>query len=235
MKRFITLVCLFLTLTFSANAEWALPIVDEEFSIRNGISFGMTKEEVLAVEKANGNNPFSETRDFFKDISFLGESVDLEYFFTKSNKLSSFAYSCMPYYDGLKVSNLDFATIYEALNEKYGEPMLTTEFSLYSTAVWKSNPFNLFTHSSKWSADTLSGGVASSSEDGKIWISNYAVWLVKHKDCAIVIELAEATSTGRSKFWGLGYAAITNEQMETWFNFREAENQAATNSYANDI
>lgn len=230
MKRLIALVCLLLTLTVSASAEWELPVVDEDFSIRNGISFGMTKDEVLAVEKANGHVPDSneENNITFREMPFLGGNAWLKHCFTKGDKLSSFAYTRMG--DSHK-----FADIYEALNEKYSKPMLTTELPIFSTAIWLDVPFNMFNHSSKWSANTLSGGAAGSTSDGTIWISNYAVWLVKHKDCAIVIELAEATTSRRDKYLSLGYASITYEQMEMWLNLREAENQATKNSYANDI
>lgn len=231
MKRFIALVCLFLTLTFSANAEWELPVVDEEFSIRNGISSGMTKEEVLAVEKTNGNIPTSNREDYvsFWELPFLEGIANLRYYFTKDDQLRSFAYFDLE--DSHK-----FADIYEALNEKYGEPMLTTEFSMFSTAIWNDSSLTAMNDfSNTWSVDTLSCNTNSSTTDDSMWISNYVVWLVKYNDCAIVIELAEVTTRSRDKYLNLGYASITHEQMEAWLNLREAENQATKNSYANDI
>lgn len=59
MKRCLTLffVSLFLLLPLASQAEGAPIVIDGDFSIRNGIRFGMTIEEIVAIERQNGNSP----------------------------------------------------------------------------------------------------------------------------------------------------------------------------------
>lgn len=237
MKKIVCFVmavilCLPLMIMFPAYAEWELPVNDEIFSIRNGISFGMSMEEVASLERSKENIPDTEifpepnyNRLGYSNISFLGNKAYLVYYFTKNKQLSSFAYL------GLNKSHT-FENMYEALAGKYGEPMLTTELSLFNTAIWHYAPFCMFLPNGDWSADTLSVNAAASSLDGSLWISDYAVWLVKNSDCAVVIELAEANN---GEYLDLGYAAITHEKMEIWLKYREEESNTTQDSYANDI
>lgn len=96
--------------------------VDEEtaepFSFRNGITWGMTREQVLEAE---GNPKYETDRDDvidiieIEDVQFGGAECDLEYHFAND----ALFMAVVEYDDDAKV---DFADLRARLTERFGEP-----------------------------------------------------------------------------------------------------------------
>lgn len=233
MKRFMIYLCIISMIAIPAAvfAEWELPYFDESFVIRNGISFGMSKEEVTEIEKQNGNYPYESTdsKVVYEHISFLGRDAVLSHHFTKENEMKSFAYVELE-------NSYTFSELKTMLCDKYGDPMLTDQLSMYSTAVWSHDPFGWFGFNNKtgrfekWNVDTLSGCAAPATFNGSDQIINYAVWLIKYNDHAVVVELVKT-----KKGMGLGYACISHEEMENWAEYEYQKEEKTKNSYKNDI
>lgn len=237
MKQLIAIVCLLMAFLnpLLANAEWELPILHEDFSIRGGVTFGMSKEEVVVIEKNNGNNPSLNTTKqiSFEKMQFLdAKDVSLNYHFTTQEELSSFAYTIN--------TKLTFSKLKAVMQEKYGVPWLTSELSFFKTAIWNEHPYNLFLSvgGSRWNANKLSGYRPKNYGDRSfpLYISGYAVWLIKYNDYAVVIELAEAND---GSYLHLGYAGVSHDEMEDWLLTRQQlirqEEQKTQDSYKNDI
>ena len=55
MKRIISIIIAMILTIASVSALSEATVVDGEFSVRNGIKFGMKIDEVASVEKENGN------------------------------------------------------------------------------------------------------------------------------------------------------------------------------------
>ena len=137
--RLIAFVCLLaLSIIFTGSTAFAK---DEEFSLRGGIKFGMTPEEVISIEESNGFNYSKTSSDeilyntgmdynlnYKSDIGKLG-SLDIfrfEYDFDLVNK------HMYQFYYVFKGQNA-FAYLSDALTDKYGLPDLSCN---YSTALF---------------------------------------------------------------------------------------------------
>lgn len=122
MKKLISFV-LVIVLALSMVAAMA---EEEEFSVRNGIKFGMTLDEVKAIEAANGNENGEE---FGRTISYENVSVagypgtSIEYWFDDGS-LFQIVYFIG---DDTDDETEEFAAkavseLATSLEEKYGEP-----------------------------------------------------------------------------------------------------------------
>lgn len=132
MKRLPILITIILLFTAtSAFAEYNATITGmiDEFEIRSGIKFMMTKDEVSANEKLELDGSKYSTNKNHLDIygSLAGiDNASGEYIFDNDWKLTSFQYyfggSLMePKPEGLILSEYD--TIEKTLAEKYGSPL----------------------------------------------------------------------------------------------------------------
>ena len=122
MKRIIAffLVCFVL---------FSVASVAEGFSVRNGITFGMTEQEIIDIEGKNGNTEYEEPSSGL--IKFNVDSIagieggkytSVEYSFEEQNN-SLFDIN----YGFGNFSNLpeQYSSLLDAFVEKYGEPSIT--------------------------------------------------------------------------------------------------------------
>ena len=117
MKRIITillLICLFCSTGCAKKPE--------EFSIRNGIKFGMTPEEVIAIEGEENKIDemvFNDYRDVVYKDAVMGVDTEITFAFD-STGLNSIMYDID---DKIHPSRCEevYSAINESLREKYGK------------------------------------------------------------------------------------------------------------------
>jgi len=124
--RSVVLVCLLICITVTAIAE-------EEFSVRNGIKFGMKSTEITAKEKEDGNDTiFLDESNALavRDITVAGiANSNINYFLDSDDALYSINYdlaSSTKYKDNSFYES-DFSTIEKLMKEKYGAPDLSSK------------------------------------------------------------------------------------------------------------
>ena len=126
------LICSFLilVLSLSVTASYA---ENNQFSVRGGITFDTTKEDIIAYEQSLGNeivdhNDFSDNVLCCKNISFAGyEEVQVDYYFDSDGHLTSIVYQFKDYYD-FNNGAPEAKKLYEVIDNglsKYGAPIAT--------------------------------------------------------------------------------------------------------------
>ncbi len=214
MKRLISLLVVLMLVAscLPALADIDLPTYEGVFTIRNGISFGMSKEDVKTRENATLAGWMSIVEDqpylCYEGIELVGfDNAELNYYFTEQDELYSFAYSRST----RKYSPLDFNVLKNILTQKYGEPIIPdNRLAKFSTVLW----------------DTTLG--FSGDENRANQITDYTTWYVKYDNGIVVIELAKSNLNGNV---GLGYRLISQEQWEKWMIEIKEENQESAESY----
>lgn len=118
MRRWFTLVltCVLLLGCMPAMAA-------EEFTLRNGIKFGDTMDEVRAKETLEFKESSSESRLITVDGTVAGISgVSVEYFFDDDKKLKQVSWS-LSASSLVDSSDSDYTKLYKAFVSKYGTPL----------------------------------------------------------------------------------------------------------------
>lgn len=131
--RLVLVVCLALCVCFGASAE--------SFSVRNGITFGMSSDEIIAIEKANGNDPEVNSYSTYTVVNVEGTIASVpksmvQYTVTNtapgsthtSDALYTFVYElgCNDITETRSDLIASFDTLNSALCDKYGDPDLST-------------------------------------------------------------------------------------------------------------
>ena len=180
----------------------------EEFSVRNGVKFGLSANDVFAIEKENGITKTPSKYDdtdytsySYSDVSIAGKLGYLNYEFSKDDKLLGIRYLYEEY------SNTKIADTYiemeQLLKEKYGEPLNTD------------------------SSGVLFPSYTSALRYGKIRkLLNYEEWLVEYDDYAVIIDIVFCNNK-KAYTCAIGYKCITKEEMNLIVQaFEEKENEA---------
>lgn len=130
MKRVVSILII-LSVLFSLSVGFA-----DDFSVRNGIRFGMTMDEVYQielVENASGPEKKDYSRYYYDEgskgiscnnVNVAGyDNADISYSFTADDKLGEFEYSWFYYYDKPEFYDTDsqftqLKDIYDDINGK---------------------------------------------------------------------------------------------------------------------
>ena len=109
---------------------------DDVFSLRNGIQFGDTKEQVRAKETIEIDEySCSDTRIETKKGTVAGiDDVCVTYEFSDDNKLIEVKWYCWKFNDdlfGKEYINSSYDKIKSAMQSKYGEPLPTSNGNFY--------------------------------------------------------------------------------------------------------
>ena len=226
MKK-VSCLMLVILLTFSsmAIAEFSFPKIEEDFSIRNGIRFGMTREEIITLENATLQSDKNNSVKY-SDVTLMGiKKVYLDYYFTSSNKMSGFVYHT------LAVPGIDFDSFSAILCQKYGDPFIRGDLiSKYSTPAWLSDATKSLIRG-EYDPDTLWVDIAGVSKDGTVKLTDYASWYIEYPDGFLMIEFVECNN----KWTGLGYSFLSHTQMEQWLNEINKKTDEINKSFTNDL
>lgn len=121
MKKMVSLILavIFLCIT-SGFAETYM----ESFTVRNGISFGLTLDEVKKIEKNTG--PLTKDGDYWKieNITISGISNSTVYYgFDSNQRLYEFHYNYNTPRTSYAFCEREYLRITQSLINKYGEPL----------------------------------------------------------------------------------------------------------------
>ena len=190
VARMVLVICLSLCVCFGASAE--------SFSVRNGITFGMSSDEIIAIEKANGNEPQLNSYGTYTVVNVETTIASIpmsmvQYTVTNTAEGSihtSDALYCFVYELGCNDTSktrsdliASFDTLNASLREKYGEPDLSTSPGesrkmVVSGRAWEfsTNVFNNYSDNSDF-ANLL--GLNGHMLHGSVKTSE---WLIENTD-----------------------------------------------------
>ena len=212
MKRLlaILLVCTLLLGVAPAMAA-------EEFTLRNGIKFGDTMDEVRAKETLAFKESSSENRLItVKGTVASIDNVAIEYFFGDSGLLTQISWEC-PSLSHMDTSDNDYSKLYKAFVSKYGKPLGYEDgecFIITGTAI---NGAVIIT---QLYSTLMESGVGD--------IRNYAEWDHEYTDADHVkIELVQY-------YYGTSYANREYSISVCYKHFTEADLEAAQQEKRNE-
>lgn len=200
MKKFISILLAMIIAMASVSAFAEATAMEGEFSIRNGIKFGMTIDEVEKIETginslSPGNREYAENKDtmsYYVDsiagINLVRAASDtIEYSFCKeTGELEAvsywFGYDIAREYDSLK----------SAYQSKYGMPI-------------HENDGHLFDITPPVLESSMTGFYSQVYD-----LTAYCEWLVKYEDCYVVLDIF---TLDNNQMYA-EYMRITNEEME---------------------
>lgn len=212
MKRLFSMVLVIVTLSmiFTCCTAYA-----ENFSVRNGISFGMNKKEVIALEKQNGFEKYEDVdeddRVLYSGYEVLKLSVSsigginvgllghITYCFDESGELDNLLYEF-----GMILGDAhdeSYNSIRNSLLSKYGDPIVENE----RTYVFTTPIIDRFNNVHR----RYGGQIYHNSQ-----------WLYKYDDCCVIIDLIEfSRSRGASNNPDImvEYKRISHEEVNDFF------------------
>lgn len=207
MKRIISISFTLILILGSAAICFA-----DSFSIRNGIAFGLTKEEVISIEKNNGLNEYEKNDSKYDPILYPGYDVikytvssiggikaglpngQIVYCFNSSGELDVIIYEY-----GMILNpdhNESYTSIRDALFSKYGDPLTENENKyIFTTHTYKR--FN--------SVHGIRGGR----------VFHNAQWDQKYDDNYVIIDLIEYTRSSGADVADIQveYSRMSHEEM----------------------
>lgn len=219
IKSFVIFVLILTLITaFPAFANTSAIEFDQNFSIRGGIGYHTSKEQVYQIEENNGSTIYKDGGNLSDeetygqketDISYsatlLADAVSLFYFFNDDNEVEEFKY--------LSLSSDTYNNMLSALNEKYGMP--------------------LFKNGSEAPFSTNAKTIVTSNLANKY---DYNGWLLKYNDCYALIEAVKTyASTYVPPTYTFNYTFISYETMEQMNIVMNMINDSIEDSIKNDI
>lgn len=207
MKRIVALI-MAVAVLFVSSAYAESIVIEENFSIRNGITFGMKADEIHQIEIANGNKVATGDDSFgflFPcDAEYItrlgGESCVILYFTDKNNILSGFRY-LIPTID-------TYNSIENSLSEKYGKAE-TTKLLPFETEI------------SEIASDYLMMD-PTITMDGS--------WLVQYQDCYVYIVASTLKMKNVSPLYRVDYTILSYDEVATVFLLLELAEQESQKS-----
>ena len=196
MKKLITLLAVMVML-FVATAQADTTIINENFSIRNGITFMMHKNQVMQIETQSGSDKSTSPSLLPEELGYgttlLGYEARIGYWFDNNLILEEFQYELY--------SATAYSAVVDTLTNKYGTPTFTS-----------SSPFDTRINSSK--ADwykRMGGSLSATTRD-------YKGWLVQYHDCYVVIEVTSVYFQKLGTLYFVNYCPMSYEEVEAVMN-----------------
>lgn len=192
MKKLISLLIAMIITVGLMSVFAETTVMEDDFSIRNGIKFGMTVEEVREIEEGEVSDNTVEINEEWDDyilgivktvgyhkesiagIPCSGNSTNLDYYFNINSGLLEGIRYWYGYYDSA-LGKEYYNELYDLICEKYGSPLHDNDGKLFDVIT------NAF------------GNYFSAGGDSKI---RYAEWLKEFNDTWVVVDvvLNEMTS-----------------------------------------
>ena len=203
MKKTACLFLALLLLLCASTGALCESVFQEPFSIRSGIRFGMTYDEVRAAETATVSSDtqlltyaHSPTRYaaylYYSGLTLAGYAdTDLQYGFDEYGELKDITYLLG------KLGDKAYDDLLSKLSGKYGEPQFT------APSVLETEALRMYTANDSISNNSL---------------HRYNGWLLSYTDCYVKMELVSAKSviSGKSFYWNvIGYRLISFEEFQS--------------------
>ena len=210
------IICIFLSIAMlwamPGFANEAITAIGEDFSVRNGISFGMTLDEVNAIETQNGLPSGDIILDYgdaglydllrYNPSEIMGiptnnGEVSLLYRFriSDSHKLYEVAY----FYGDMK-DQIDtyYSTLKENFVTTYGIPLHDNDGKFFDV---RSIMFNMRVNADK--------------TFGTNYLGKYCQWLIQYNDYYVDIDLFTENYQGEKRLY-VGYRALSEDEVKEY-------------------
>jgi len=195
---------------------------DTGFTLRNGIQFGDTMEQVRAKETLGWDAKNTNDTRLWTEAGTVASisGVQIAYFFDSEGKLNDVKWECPPY-ASMSNSNADYELLYNALVKKYGPAL---------------NIPNGYTYSITGTA--LTGALAKPGLMKMFGmygaVHRYAEWDYKYSDTEHVkIEIVQHsignTSSNAAHYVWVGYKFFTDADIQDVIDQKEQDEQAIMN------
>lgn len=239
MKRLAVLNLILITLLLNipaASASTQYAVKDGDFSIRNGIHFGMSKSDVIESEKEYGTsvdykedapahdfNPTGyQNRLMYKSITLMGyPNSNLYMYFDSNDKLMSIGYAFGITSDYPPSYETVYTDVKELLIEKYGNAYITNSFlseelvgSMFGDDLYSYTVFRAFSN--------------------KPAFYKMDQWVVEYDNCYVIIDLYSWTM-GSTAHTYLGYRGISPTEFDSLMDEITTEKEIKESKRQNDI
>ena len=204
MKKLITAcLCLIVLISFINSC------LAEDFSIRNGIHFGMTIDEVKKCERDNGlpdSSIYFESDNYGiidkyycigyeTEIAGIYDSRLFYYFDLDTKKLREIQYELGSEYQSEKTATSNFTDISTSLNSKYGLPEYSSV--LYSGSLYVIQTQNFLK------------AIFMSKDPGDV---AFHEWLIDYGNYYVLIDSTYYVTDANRHVTGVGYRCVTKEE-----------------------
>ena len=186
---------------------------DEAFSIRGGIHWGATKEEIVNIETANENSPNdSETYYGDYDLSYktllAGYEAVITYWLDSNQTLDEFQY--------ILFQSEAYSNIKTALTQKYGVPLFDKQSYIAGTGI-----------------DRVSKNLSILSPSER----DYAGWIVQYNDCYLMLEMKHLyfTQAKGMSLYLVNYDILSYEEMAAHQAAYDGLIEYMNSSFENDL
>ncbi|MBR5231118.1 MAG: hypothetical protein IKW00_02590 [Clostridia bacterium] len=189
--------------------------IEENFSVRKGIQFGCSKNNVETIETNNGNEA-DEVDTYYGENSYdlaystalIGYEANVIYWFDENGKLDEFQY--------MLFQNKAYNDVKASLTQKYGAPLFNEQSYIASTKIdASSKELNILKPSDR----------------------DYAGWIIKYNDCFVMLEMKHVyyTNAGGLSLYLINYDLLSYEDMNLYTEAMEALEVYLNSSYSNDL
>ena len=214
-KTFFIMILVLVITTIPLLANAATLEYNENFSIRGGIGYGSSKEQVSQIEKNNGSVLKNDWDDVMEQLYGIkksdlryntvlaGHDVLIYHYFNSQNELEEFHYCLTPE---------TYKDITPSLIEKYGEAQFQGD------------------NRAPFSTKALAEYEAFKGIGEKVSLYDYRGWLLQYNDCYVLIEAANSNVISV-----INYHFISYEEMEETIDLLKEADTAKKESIKNDI
>lgn len=213
LMAFVFILVMLLGNMTTVFAEVQFTVENEDFSIRGGIHWGSTKEDIQNIETSNGNSSTdSEIYYGEYDLSYLtvlaGYEASITYWMDSNQTLDEFQYVL---YQGEAYSNIK-----AALTQKYGDPLFDEQSYIAGTGI-----------------DRVSKKLAIMSPSER----DYAGWIVQYNDCYLMLETKHVyfSQGGGMSLYLVNYDVLSYEEMATHQAAYDGLVEYMNSSFENDL
>lgn len=233
MKKLISLLIAMIITVGSMSVFAETTVMEDDFSIRNGIKFGMTVEEVREIEEGevSGNTVEVEIynsslmgtvkkvgyhKESIAGIPCTGNGENLMYYFNINSGLLEEIGYWYGYYDSASGKEY-YNELYNLMCEKYGNPLHDNDGKLFDIIT---NAFvNYFLFSSGGSSPKI----------------RYAEWLKEFNDTWVVVDVVLNEMTAGKPELVVGYRSVSKEEMTKLVGNAAREEAEKTKERNSDI
>lgn len=215
MKKLVVLLLIILLCTSSAVAEINILRIDEDFQIRNGIGFNMSKDDIKVIEQQNGSVDITNSGRFDRkeprlcySTSLLGADAEVFFYYNENEILTDFYYSI----DKSSLSNLR-----SSLSERYGTPLFDNKHILDA-----------------FSSRALAKYLEFCSAMSNVKLNEYIGWLIQYNDCYVYVDLMGFTYS-KSPVYGLYYKIMDYDEATYAISRLEDYYDSVNQSKNNDL
>lgn len=208
MKRLVSLLMVFAMMMIST--AWA-----EEFTIHSGVKFGMSVDEVIAAEKANG---FSAKLNDNGEVSFEGQVAGYKETNVYYQFVNQYLVSARYQFNANRTKDDIFKVVQRTLTEKYGEPIAEDGYLDFEIE-----------------GETVLDFYAECASYGSCDVKAFSQWVYPISSGYVNIMLIDFKWLGKIPAVVASYSYLTEENYTSFYNEKAEEMDQKNSSLNNDL